>query len=80
LPTEAGFLAGLDVDTIVSLVCAGSLHVFEVAERGTYICLTSLCLLNQTPDHSDDTGSIEQTTLSNRLEEQGLLLQDLSKL
>ncbi|NNE67284.1 MAG: hypothetical protein HKN33_12025 [Pyrinomonadaceae bacterium] len=80
LPTEAGFLAGLDVDTIVSLVCAGDLHVFKTVKRGTYVCLASLCLLNQTSNYPEDAGGHEYTKLSPGMEESGFLLEDLKKL
>ena len=80
LPTEAGFLAGLDVDTIVSLVCSGELHIYKTEGRGTYICLTSLCLLRQSANHGDEETSFERTKLSTGLEEQELLIGDLRKL
>ena len=50
LPTEASFLAGRDLDEIVSLVYTGQLHIFEAPKKGAYVCLTSLCMLQQTPD------------------------------
>lgn len=80
LPTEAGFLSGLDLDTIVSLVCANKIHVNEICGRGTYICLTSLCLLNTNPDRGQNEEPVEITRLSAGIEEQGLAIQHLKKL
>lgn len=54
LPSEAAFLAGMDVDRIVSLVCNEILHVFEAPQKGAYVCLTSLCMLSQTADVDED--------------------------
>ena len=65
---------------IVSLVCKDELHVYEAAQRGKYICLTSLCLLNQSANQYDETSHLEQTKLSSGFEENGLILRDLKKL
>ena len=78
LPTEAGFLAGLDVNKIVSLVCSGDLHVFETARRGTYICLASLCHMEQSSNCSED--GYEYTELSSGFDEEGLVLSELKEL
>ncbi|MDH3493714.1 MAG: hypothetical protein OEM82_09205 [Acidobacteriota bacterium] len=80
LPTEAGFLSGLDLDTIVSLVCAEEIHVHEILGRGTYVCLTSLCLLNTAPESHHSEELYESTKLSGGIEELGLSARDLRKL
>ncbi|MEZ5306020.1 MAG: hypothetical protein R2684_02625 [Pyrinomonadaceae bacterium] len=53
LPTEAGFLSGFDLDSIVSRVYEGMLHVEEIPERGIYICLSSVCRLDHAESDED---------------------------
>lgn len=44
LPTEAAFLSGRDVDSIITLMYENRLHVRRVGGGGLYVCLLSLCL------------------------------------
>lgn len=54
VPNEAAFLSGFGLDRIVSLARSNALHVFEAPRKGAYVCLTSLCMLSQTPDTDED--------------------------
>jgi len=76
-PTEAGFLAGLDLDTIVSSICSGELHVCELPGRGIFVCLTSLCMRPHAPDQSVDD-RFDEVRLIAGYSEEGLPLGEVN--
>jgi hypothetical protein len=63
LPTEAAFLSGQDINLIISLMFANSLHVRYLDERRSFICLTSLCLFSFENEFETANQESEQQTL-----------------
>ncbi len=77
LPTEAGFLAGMDIDRIVSFIYSGELHAANFPVQGTFVCLTSLCLGVYSAGGENGDGEYEEIGLIDGYEEIGFSLRSL---